>query len=222
MTRLFFPIIGAVLALCIGCGQSPKEVVDTAVEEVQEVLPEAVEAETPTPEAEPAPEAESVTVTVTGKLVDIYDGPYPQFVVTVDDTEGSADAPAKIEMNLNIEAMPTTIEELYALENKAVRVTYMAQAENRIQQMYHNDVMAGGDKAIDTPESSFTGVLSGAETPTVSDLPGTLTVTSSDGTTMRFPQYIEDAEVALNGKVVTIEYYVRSINTAINLEAADE
>ena len=62
----------------------------------------------------------------------------------------------------------------------------------------------------DYSSDNITGILSGAETETYSDLPGVISVTDENGRKYNFEWFVDDKMLKANGKKVTAYYSVNS------------
>jgi hypothetical protein len=142
-----------------------------------------------------------------GIIKTIEDAEYPMFVVTVEFPERQTTA----DFNINIEALPQSDSDLYALKGKYATIYYEDDSENMLMDIHFNGKTLYGKDApeIDDSYKSITGILSGAETETAGDLPNTIYITDKDGVEMPFKEFIISEVVAKNGKTVTGYYYTR-------------
>ena len=150
---------------------------------------------------------------MSGHLTTIEDGPYPQFVLHLD-------TPAT-PFNLNIESIPQSVEDLYALAGSAIRVHYTTQTERYLLAVRNPSGLQIGSKAIDPTWLEITGTLSGAESPTESDLPDTITITDSEGSAINFLEYVTEELAAVNGTIITGYYSEHLKHHVQQLEAAN-
>jgi len=146
-----------------------------------------------------------------GIIVGIEDGPYPMFIITMEFPRREM----KIDFNLNVETISQDMAAIYDLKGKYVRFYYLSDMVNDLTDLHINDVTLFGEWAPEfNPQwKSITGKLSGAETETVSDLPGEIYVNDETGRQISFELYIDSEVVNANGKVVTAYYSMRGVNT---------
>lgn len=142
---------------------------------------------------------------VDGRVIEVEDGGYPQFTVTVQ-PEGDG---AQLLLYLNAEAEGLDLGGTQPAEFRdgPATVYYVTEDELNLLDLRLDgqtlteatgEPLAGGD--------SITGVLSGADAVTGGDLPDLITVTDAGGQARSFEYYITDAIVAANGRQVTAYY----------------
>jgi len=151
----------------------------------------------------------------------IEDAQYPMFVVTVEFPEKQTEA----DFNLNVEAIPQTEEDLANLQGKHVTLYYVDTSDNILMDIQFNGKTLYDDEEapeLDSSYKSITGVLSGAENETVSDLPDTIYITTANGNKMAFEEYITPEIVAKNGKIITGYYYMKYDQTITYLKKSEE
>lgn len=155
----------------------------------------------------PAPPKKDETQ-ITGKVINVEDSGYPLFTVTIalDGDAGEIDLLAN-DADLKIAGG------MGSLQGKAVAAQYRNIKEADLIDMRVDGVSVLGE---DSPGRgakgmTVTGVLSGADSDTTSDLPDTITVTPPDGAPVQFKYYILPEMVAANGKTVEVLYDVREI-----------
>jgi hypothetical protein len=109
-----------------------------------------------------------------------------------------------------------SLEELSKLRGQYVTLYYVFDESPRLMDMVVECESVLGEYAPEYQQGwdEITGVLSGADEVTSSDLPGEITVSASNGTEMSFEYYVDDAMVAANSKEVTV-YYVSDFKNRI-------
>ncbi len=151
-----------------------------------------------------------------GRVVDIEDGAYPMFSVTIDFTR----IKLQYSFGFNVEESPLDVEGLYALKDKDVKVYYTSELENLIVDIVYECESLLGEDAPDQLEEGtkeVTGILSGAESLS-GDLPSEITVTPEGGEGVVIKEFITEEMTAVNGKEVTIYYYSSGVTTITYLE----
>lgn len=149
-----------------------------------------------------------------GKLVDIEDGVYPMYSVTVNFVERKF----KQSFNINITEINISAEELYKLKNKYIRFNYTSELENLAEdiQLNSKSVLGNYAPAIDKTWKKVTGILNGADYES-GDLPSNISVTIKTGEKIFFKFYVLPEVIAVNKKEVTIYYYTRGVNTITSI-----
>lgn len=139
-------------------------------------------------------------------VAQVEDGGYPQFTVTVQpesgeplalylNAEGGADLGGQEPSSFSgqtVTAYYATSEDLLLLDVAAAGTRAAAPAD--------------GTPAPQPDDQTITGVLSGADAVTNSDLPGGVTITDAQGAVHSFEHYVTPDLVALNGQQVTARY----------------
>lgn len=192
----------------LGCVQSTEktentsenipEHVSTTNEEIEEVFIETTDEENIEPSDEEIREY--------GLITNIEDGAYPIFTITVEFPERNM----QHDFYLNIEEISLGMDSLYKLIDKYATIFYIIDEENNLYDLKLEDKSLFGEYAPEEDYSSdkITGILSGAETETTSDLPGKIFVTDENASTIGFDWYIDEMIVKANGKIVTAYYDV--------------
>lgn len=154
-----------------------------------------------------------------GKIVNIEDGVYPMFIVTIDFPERKM----KMNFDLNIESISMDAGSLNELNGKYVKFYYTSELE---QNLY--DIHAGGSSLLgeyapekDPNMKEITGTLSGAESESGGDLPDKISVTDNNGKKIIFKYYITPEMVTANGKTVTAYYSARGVQTITYLHPSE-
>ncbi len=157
---------------------------------------------------------------IDGAVTQVEDGAYPLFTVTIQpesgapialylNAEGGADLNSQQPANFsgqNVIAYYTTTEDLALTDLRTAAGASLLPADTPAP-------------AADAP--SITGVLSGAEAVTASDLPDVITVTDAQGAARSFEYYITEEIVAANGQQVTARYQPGARNEITLLHPAD-
>lgn len=148
----------------------------------------------------------------------IADAGYPMFTVTA--TIVAQTTP--IELLLNAEAVDLGGHELNSYSGKPVTLGYTSRPETSL-----TDIRQGGRSLLgaDAPKldpawTFITGVLSGADELTASDLPDEIAITSADGTKVTFEYFVVPELKAANGKEVTGYYTTDMVNRVTMIKPA--
>jgi hypothetical protein len=165
------------------------------------------------PELRPLVEEEH---SVTAQVVTVEDGGYPQFTVTV-----APDGDNSTNFYLNAEDSDLGGANPGDFAGKRATIYYMNEGQLDLV-----DMQASGRSVIpDAPAAgageTLIGVLSGADAPTTSDLPDTLTITHATGDVASFDYYITPEIVALNGQEVTVRYFISDRNRVTLMRVAE-
>ena len=155
-----------------------------------------------------------------GIITEIEDSAYPVFNITVEFPERQLQAG----FYLNIEAINLQMDELYELRDKYVTIFYTSDEDNNLTDMKLDGKSLFGEEA---PEEDYitdniTGILSGAESETMSDLPGKIYITDENDRRFEFEWYVDEMMVKANGKKVTAYYYTRYRNTITHIIPSEE
>ncbi|MBT7038733.1 MAG: hypothetical protein HN921_02715, partial [Bacteroidetes bacterium] len=112
---------------------------------------------------------------------------------------------------------------LYELKDKYVTLYYLSEMENMLAYIQYEGKSLLGEYApeMDPEWKTISGVLSGAESETMSDLPDEIIVTTNEGEKISFKEYITPEIVAANGKEVDVFYTIRGTETITKLVASD-
>lgn len=153
-----------------------------------------------------------------GLITEIGDTGYPRFYIDVEFPERNMRA----SFSFNVEESPLNMEQLTAMEGKYATIYYVIEDDPRIEAIVRECEPVFGEIS---PESNggkeITGVLTGA-TSLSGDLPGTITVTASDGSSIEFEVFIEDDIMAVNDEEVTVFYYENSASKITYLKASED
>lgn len=89
---------------------------------------------------------------------------------------------------LNVEAIEQDVDALLKLENQFVTLYYLSELENNLMDVYAEKQSLSGDDApeLDSEWKSVTGILKGAQTATVGDLPDEVSITDTEGNMLLF------------------------------------
>ena len=214
------PILFAAIAIIMNACGSPSAPA-TQAEKATDSTASTVPTDTVLATAEPSAKLPS-KAQCTAHLTTIEDGPYPQFVLHLD-TAGPNAPISGITMpfNLNIEAVEQTVEDLYALQNSIITIHYTTETDRYLMAVRNPEGLRIGSKALDPGWLEITGTLSGADAPTESDLPDTVTITDTNGNAIDFLEYITEELVAVNGTVVNAYYSERTVHNVTGFSKAE-
>ena len=152
-----------------------------------------------------------------GLIKGIEDSGYPMFAIDVEFPERQMMASYRF----NVEESPLNVEQLTAMKGKYATIYYITEDDPLIESIIRDCDPVWGEVAPDSNGiEEITGVLSGADA-TSGDLPGTITITASDGSTKDFDIFIEEEMVAVNGTEVTVFYYENSTQTITYLKESE-
>lgn len=161
-----------------------------------------------TPPAAPAPEIRPIAAgetRVDGVVSLIEAGAYPQYTVTIQPEGGEA-----LPLYLNVEGgADLNSQELRSFDTLNVTAYYTTTDDPlliALQSASGAAILAPDGAAPVDGLSSITGVLSGADAVTGSDLPDVITVTDAQGAVINFEYYVTPDIVAVNGQQVTARY----------------
>tara|TARA_R110002072_G_scaffold71681_1_gene171713 strand:- start:1885 stop:2559 length:675 start_codon:yes stop_codon:yes gene_type:complete len=154
-----------------------------------------------------------------GIIVDVEDGAYPFYSVTVDFVERNM----KQSFTVNIEGFNINSETLEGLKGKYATIYYTSDLENDLSDLHFEGKSLFGEYAPEKDDNwkQVTGILSGA-TSLSGDLPGEITITDTNGEETTFELYIEDETMKVNGKKVTAYYSLRSSNIITHIVPSSE
>lgn len=155
-----------------------------------------------------------------GLIEKLEDHAYPFYTVTVNFI-GSR---AKIDLDLNIEAIALDVEGLNNLSGKYATVYYTSELQNNLQDLRFNDASVFGEFAPDYNAGwdQITGTLKGAGSVTVGDLPSFISIAGDNGKNLDFEVFIDDEMVKANGKIVTVFYDIDVVNTITDIIPSEE
>jgi hypothetical protein len=150
------------------------------------------------------------TITTPAMITAVHDAGYPMFSVTAT-VAGQA---APLELLLNAEDADLGGQAAESFNGKSVMLAYKSEPETGLTDIRQGDrSLFGVDAPKQDPSWTFvTGVLSGAEEITSSDLPGEIVVTSADGAKVSFEYFVGPELKAANGKTVTAYYVTDVVN----------
>ncbi len=161
-----------------------------------------------TPPAAQAPDVRALAdgeTRIDGAVTQIEDGGYPQFTVTIQPGTGEP-----LALYLNAEGgADLDGQEPGTFAGQTV-IAYYTTADDplliALQSASGAPIVAPDGPALANDDLTLTGVLSGADAVTGSDLPDTVTITDAQGVAHNFEYYITEAMVAANGQQVTARY----------------
>jgi hypothetical protein len=148
------------------------------------------------------------THTITGVLYDVR-GEFPSYAIMVGPADGDPASMVQINALATEAGGAVEPEAMNALVTQPVTVRYSSQDSFGMVDILVNgaSVLVASEGNTTSPDDLRTleGVLSGAEGES-GDLPSSLTVTGSDGTSVTFDAFIEPGMARANGQTVTLKY----------------
>jgi hypothetical protein len=161
----------------------------------------------PSPVTDVRPLADGET-RIDGVVTQVEDGGYPQFTVTIQPEAGES-----LALYLNAESgADLNNQEPGSFSGQTV-IAYYTTADDplliALQSTSGAPIVAPDGPALANDDPTITGVLSGADAVTNSDLPDVVTITDGQGAVHNFEYYITEAMVAANGQQVTARYRSR-------------
>jgi hypothetical protein len=158
------------------------------------------------------------TVSTPATITAIHDAGYPMFAVTA--TIAGQTAP--LELLLNAEEAELGGQPAESFNGKPVTLGYTSAPEKNLRDVRQGDRSLLGAEAptLDPAWTFVTGVLSGADDITTSDLPGEIAITDASGAKISFAYFVDPALKAANGKTVTAYYTSDVINRVASIKPA--
>ncbi|AEI48274.1 hypothetical protein [Runella slithyformis] len=195
------------LTFCIACTPNESKSADAGVDQTPDIIAQAG-AQKPVEE----PTATDDGIKEMGLLKEVEDSGYPFATLTIEFPERKF----KEYFTINFEEVKgASLDKVYKWVGKYVSFTYNTDLTNALL-----DVQIGGkslvsDEKIELgPEvKQLSGILKGADEETPGDLPGEVTITTKNKTTMTFPFFVTTEMVKANGKSVVGFYEERNQNT---------
>lgn len=217
MKRTLLSLVLIFFVLAVGCGQGKEQ---TKTSEPSEPATEKSEPSEPATEKSDEREPTDNEIREYGLLTSIEDAPYPMFSIDVEFPEREMTA----SFLFNVEESPLDMEKLMSLRGKYATIYYTSEEEPDIYDIHRECESLLGEDAFDITDADdeITGIISGAESETTGDLPGKITVTSSDGSSMTFECFITEAMAAANGDEVTVFYATRAMNRITYIKASED
>lgn len=148
-----------------------------------------------------------------GLITAVEDGAYPMFSVTVEFPKANLTQ----SFSLNVESASVDPSALYKVIGQYIPFDYTSKLLPNLVEIELNGKHLLGTEA-DASLKKVTGVLSGAESITASDLPGQVTVSDHAGNQVHFPYYVSPEILIANGKEVTVYYDIRAENVINSME----
>ncbi len=154
-----------------------------------------------------------------GKVVSVEDGAYPMFSVSIEFPKRDM----QVSFSLNVEAVAIDPSDLTKMVGEYVSINYTSELETDLADMLLDGVsLVGNTDGIQEHWVEITGVLDGADAPTMSDLPGMVYLDVTGHDRMSFEYYITDEMVAANGKEVSVYYVSQGKNKITKIEVSKE
>lgn len=159
-----------------------------------------------------------MTIPEMGLLTHIEDSGYPFATLTIEFPERNFSEYFTINME---EVKNGSMEDLQTYIGQYITFEYTSEFQYTLLDIYYESYSIFGSEVAPEGEGirSIEGVLYGAENITEGDLPGEVSVFANDGENHYFPYFVSQEMVAVNEKVVTVFYEIRSqhVITAIQL-----
>ncbi len=159
-----------------------------------------------------------LTIPEMGLLTHVEDSGYPFATLTIEFPERNFSEYFTINME---EVKNGSIEDLQTYIGQYITFEYTSEFQYTLLDIYYESYSIFGSEVAPEGEGirSIEGVLYGAENITEGDLPGEVSVFANDGENHYFPYFVTQEMVAVNEKVVTVFYEIRSqhVITAIQL-----
>lgn len=153
-----------------------------------------------------------------GLVVQITDGIYPMFVVTIEFPERQM----KQDFDLNIENISLDVHGLYELQDTYISFYYLAELENDLFDIQINNKSLLETETPNTDEYDYViGTLEGALTES-GDLPSEVSVVDEDDQQFRFKCYITPELIKANNQEVTAFYSVRGVEMITYIMPSEE
>ena len=156
-----------------------------------------------------------------GILKEVEDSGYPFATLTIEFPERKFTEYFTINFE---EAKGANLGTIQKWVGKYVSFTYTSELSNALL-----DVQIGGKSLVSeekielSPETKkIEGILSGADEETPSDLPGKVTITANDNTTMNFAFFVTKELVGANGKAIVGFYEERAQNNIKSIKLSSK
>ena len=152
-----------------------------------------------------------------GVLRIVQDSGYPFFTLEIEFPELNTTEVYSLNME-EIEGLnPKKLNESIG---KKIDFTFIVNVSKALLDLREkNNTIFHENEVLLTPETKkITGKLTGADQSTEGDLPGKITITSSEGNAVEFEYFITPEMVAKNNKILTAFYEERSQNVITELE----
>lgn len=196
-----FALLFSSLACASSSSQNQNATDTTAVADTT-VYPANLEADS-FPDGEPVHE--------TGVLKSVEDSGYPFFTLEIE----FPDLKTTETFSLNItEIEGLDPKKLNLAKGKKIDFTFIVNVTNSLLDLREkNNTIFHENEVLLTPETKkITGKLTGADQTTDGDLPGKITITTTNGQSVDFEYFITPEIVAKNNKTLTAYYEERSQN----------
>ena len=214
-----------ILLFLISCGNSSDSKTQDAKEDStelasSEILEERVVEESNFVEDNGEREPTDDEIREFGIISNIEDGIYPMFIFTVE----FPDRGFQMDFNLNMEYANIDPKSIDQLIGKYASFYYTSELENDLLDMHFQGKSLMGDYAPEVSDNwkKVNGVLSGAESPTISDLPGSISITDKSGEVFEFEYYVDEMMVKANGQEVNAFYTIRGVEDITYLRVSED
>lgn len=195
------------LTFCIACAPNESKSADADVVQTPDTIAQT-DAQKPVEE----PTATDEDIKEMGLLKEVEDGGYPFATLTIEFPERKFQEYFTINFE---EVKGASLDKVYKWVGRYVSFTYNTDLTNALL-----DVQIGGKSLVSDEKielgpdaKQISGILKGADEETPGDLPGEVTITTKNKTTMTFPFFVTAEMVKANGKSVVGFYEERNQNT---------
>lgn len=155
-----------------------------------------------------------------GLISNIEDGVYPMYTVTIEFPRREF----QMDFNLNMEYANIKPKSIDQLIGKYASFYYTSELENNLMDMHFQGQSLMGDYAPEMTDNwkKVNGILSGAEKPTISDLPGTISVSNKLGEVFEFEYYVDEMMLKANDTEVIAFYALRGVENITYLRVSED
>jgi hypothetical protein len=152
-----------------------------------------------------------------GRLKEVEDSGYPFATLTIEFPERKSQEYFSINFE---EAKGANLQAIQKWVGRYVSFTYNSDLTNALLDIKMEDKSLVSEEKVELSRNvkQITGILNGAEEETPGDLPGKVTITTDDNTTLTFPFFVTKEMVAANGKTVVGFYEERTQNTITTIK----
>jgi hypothetical protein len=156
-------------------------------------------------------------ITERGVLTELEDGGYPFATLTIEFPERNF----KEHFTINLEEVKSVnMATLNGWLGKHISFEYNSEVENALIDLKSNgkSVFPKGNRPPIAGAKAITGILSNAAEATQGDIPSELYIKTEEEITEKFPFFITEDIVKLNGKTVVGYYQQRTKNTIVSMK----
>lgn len=155
-----------------------------------------------------------------GIILNIEDGVYPMFIVTIEFPRREF----QMDFNLNMEYANIEPKSIDQLIGKYASFYYLIEDNNDLMDIHFQGQTLLSDYSPEMTDNwrKVNGVLGGAEEETISDLPGTISIKNKSGEVFDFEYYVDEPMLKANGKEVTAYFTIRSDENITYLRVSED